>query len=105
MYLGSSVHQYGASSGPKVGKLELVEITSVPVRGWGGRLRNYSGLLGIVSAGPSLFSEPGDSGAMVFTEEGMLLGMILAANADMTFAYPIANICALLDCKLLLSNA
>jgi hypothetical protein len=64
----------------------------------------YEGLMGI--SGRSRlqgFSGAGDSGSIVFSPSGVLLGMIVAFNPrdKLTFAIPLADVLAALQCRVL----
>jgi Pyridine nucleotide-disulphide oxidoreductase len=104
-YLGKEVLQVGATSGLVSGKLELCDIGRLSVQADEGLVIQYEGLMA-VRGGSRLgaFSRPGDSGAAVFTPSGVLLGMIVALSPrdNMTFAIPLADVLAALECRAIL---
>jgi hypothetical protein len=65
----------------------------------------YGGLMEIRGR-PGLqgFSSAGDSGSIVFSPSGVLLGMIVAFSPrkKTTFAIPLADLLAALECEVLL---
>jgi hypothetical protein len=102
-YLGKEVLQAGATSGLVYGVVELCELTLTVLAE--GEPLTYEGLMGIRGRRRLQgFARPGDSGSVVFTRSGVLLGMILAFAADMTYAIPLVTVLAALQCQPLLDN-
>jgi hypothetical protein len=101
-YLGTEVLHSGLASGLTIGKLELCEIGGLQIYSEPGQAIQYEGLMAIRGRSGK-FSRAGDSGSVVFSRSGgVLLGMILATNEDMTFAVPLVDVLAALDCQALL---
>jgi hypothetical protein len=83
--LTKEVYLFGAASGFSVGILTDIGITKKVLR-LPDRLNYlYTDLLGIAGA-DGAFSRPGDSGAIVYTEEGSLVGFLIGADNQISFA-------------------
>jgi hypothetical protein len=104
-YLAEDVLQIGATSGRRIGVLEVCDITHCPIIGWGGGgVTYFEGLMGIRGKGKGSFSRPGDSGAVVFTQSGILLGMIIGGDPKLTLAIPLIDVISALHCEPLLDS-
>jgi hypothetical protein len=102
-FLGKEVLQVGATSGLVSGVMELCDIGRLQVQA-DGSVIEYEGLMGVRGRrGLKGFSSAGDSGSIVFSSSGVLLGIIVAFNPrdKLTFAVPLVDVLAALQCKAL----
>jgi hypothetical protein len=95
--LGDRVFEMGNGSGLTYGRVKLSMVATQFVTdegtGW------FKNLIGVIGKGR--FSRAGDSGAMVITMSGDVLGHIGGASASMTFICPAVVTFAALGCRLL----
>jgi len=84
--LGTKVYKFGRTSGLTSGYLRDVAIRAKRLRLPNQRYYLYEGLLAIEREGDNLFSAPGDSGAPLYTADGTLLGFVIGADRDNSFA-------------------
>jgi hypothetical protein len=92
--LGSDVVKLGATSGLTRGKLDIVELTNLKVAYGDGEVVNFSGVFGVKGLGNRPFSFPGDSGAVIATTDGLMLGLVLAGESgtNLTFGVVLSQI-------------
>lgn len=84
------------------GRVETV-LTSNKVHGWE-ELYWFDGLFCVSGQGGEPFTQHGDGGALVVTEDGTALGLIIAGNEHITFACLLASILDEFGCELLTSK-
>lgn len=97
--LGTRVFKVGMGSGLTRGQIDTVEVMSI-IQGDGEQYW-YEGLFGIVGDNDKPFAQPGDNGAVVVRDDGVILGMIIGGSNIETLACPIQPILAALDCELI----
>jgi hypothetical protein len=84
--LTDEVYLFGATSGFSIGLLTDVGITNKVLRLPDRLNYMYHDLLGIAAEDGKSFSQPGDSGAMIYTKDGLLLGFLIGADSNISFA-------------------
>jgi hypothetical protein len=84
--LTSPVFLYGAVSGFSAGKLTDIGITKKVLRLPDRLNYMYHDLMGVAPKDGSTFSRPGDSGGIIYTEEGLLVGFLIGADNNVSFA-------------------
>jgi S1-C subfamily serine protease len=82
--VGTNIRAVGRTSGLQTGRIESVEVDGIKIHLGPGRVVIFSGLIETTP-----FSQPGDSGAPVLTEDGRLLGFVYAASPEVTLVMPI----------------
>jgi hypothetical protein len=100
LHLGQRVFKVGRSSGLTWGHVKATNVWK-SVKTWGGAKYEYDGLFGIAEETGSKFFLPGDAGAAVVAESGEVLGILIAADAELAVAYPIDIALNSMNCRLL----
>jgi hypothetical protein len=85
-FLIDDVYLFGAVSGFSQGVLTDIGINKKILRLPNRKNYMYIDLLGIAPPKGQAFSQPGDSGAMIYTKNGLLLGFLVGADNNMSFA-------------------
>ena len=85
--LGQPVYKVGRTTGPTRGILDIVGLQRQPIR-IDKRHYIYSNLLAVRCENEP-FSKSGDSGALVYTEDGCAIGMVIAGTDQFTFVSPL----------------
>ncbi len=93
------VYKYGSGSGLTKGKVLAVNGT-MQVSYNTNRKRAFREVILIESEDGRPFSQPGDSGALIFNEKGIAFGIIFAASGSISIACPIQPILTQFNCKL-----
>ncbi|NHA05470.1 FAD-dependent oxidoreductase [Mucilaginibacter sp. HC2] len=97
--INSMVYKYGSGSGLTKGKVLAVNGT-MQVSYNTNRKRAFREVILIESEDGRPFSQPGDSGALIFNEKGIAFGIIFAASGSISIACPIQPILTQFNCKL-----
>ena len=84
-YLGKTVFKVGRTSGLTGGTFEVVAIQQSPIRLPDGRTYIYRDLLAVKGNEDKPFSLPGDSGALVYTDDFKALGFVVGGSDSHTF--------------------
>jgi hypothetical protein len=85
-YVGKKVFKAGRTSALTQGLLEVAAIGQFGIRLPDGRMYMYRDLLAIKGDGDRPFSLPGDSGALVYTEDFKALGFVVGGSETFSFA-------------------
>ena len=85
-YVSKKVFKIGRTSGLTTGTFEVIGIEQYPIRLPDGRVYMYRDLLAIKGDENKRFSLPGDSGALVYTEDFKALGFVGGGSESYTFA-------------------
>jgi len=101
--LGREVFKVGRTTGPRVGRISVVEMDGVQVQMVGGITR-WNDQLEIYGPGQD-FSAAGDSGSIIVTRDGWAIGLLFAGGRDSggedrTYANPLHRVLGLLGAKL-----
>jgi len=98
--IGDRVYKIGAGSGMTRG--EVIGIHSSVVLSRNDQEYYFEDAIMVHSLDGSHFAKNGDSGAMVFREDGKILGMIFATSGNAAVLCPMESILKELQCSLLL---
>lgn len=98
--LDERVIKVGRTTAKTMGKITNIGVTIGPVLYDSGEAW-FNGCFEITSD-PSggLFSDGGDSGSVIMTEKGDIVGLLFAGNGTHTYACPIVDVLELLNCVL-----
>jgi hypothetical protein len=86
--LGQSVYKRGRTTGLTRGTLEIVGLQRQRIV-IGGRDHIYTNILAVKCEDDTPFSKSGDSGALVYTEDGYPLGLVIAGTEQYSFVSPL----------------
>jgi len=89
-YEGQEVYKYGRTTGFRRGIYSGLTTESHSIRLPDNQIYFYRGTIMVQKIGRHAFSQPGDSGAPVYTREGLVLGLIVGAASDLTYISPMA---------------
>ena len=89
--LGESVYKVGRSSGFTEGILDVTNVPQYSVQLPNGRLYIFSDVAAVKNISRRPFSEPGDSGSIVYTSEGKAIGTVLGASSTHSFVVPLST--------------
>lgn len=97
-YLGKSVRKLAGSGEIIEGRVEMVQVDNLLIH-TGDNSVVMKDMIGVVSRPDQRFSAPGDSGSVVFTEDGRALGIIVASartgdpgkDRHITFVAPLSG--------------
>jgi len=84
-YLGKKVFKSGRTTQLTAGLFEVCGATQYAIRLPDGKVYMYRDLLLITGEGDKPFSEAGDSGALVYTEDFKALGFVVGASGSHTY--------------------
>jgi hypothetical protein len=84
-YLGTKVFKIGRSTGLTRGTFEVAAIQQSPIRLPDGKVYMYRDLFAIKGESSKPFTMPGDSGALVYTEDFKALGFVVGGSESHTF--------------------
>lgn len=98
-FLGKNVYKFGRTTGLTSGKLIISDVGAYPVTYPDEKKYIFRGI-GAVASNENPFSEPGDSGAAVFTKEGIIIGIIIGGTQKITFISPIGTYLRQFNAKL-----
>jgi hypothetical protein len=98
--LGMNVFKVGAGSGLTRGTVAMIEM-SLDLQMQGPGALWFQGLVGILGVKNVPFATSGDSGAIVATEDGLVLGHILGTDGVTTYVCPAEQVFEALQCKLI----
>ena len=102
--IGKTVTKIDASGRPVArGRLNAV-LSTMHLVGEGAAERHFHGALEIQIDDPS-FAQAGDAGATIITEDGAVLGILIAKAGDIAFAVPMRDILACFELSLAPSGA
>jgi hypothetical protein len=99
--IGSPVYKCGRTTGFTSGSLEIVGVNRYAVRLTNGRVYQYDDLLCIKRDGKKPFSDGGDSGALVYTQDRRGLGLIVGGSSEYSFVSPLEPCLEAMACKLI----
>jgi hypothetical protein len=107
VFVGEVVSKLGRTSGLTDGRVTAVDIDNLVIRYDIGNLR-FDNQIEVEGLGPSPFSRPGDSGALVYTKAGReAVGLIFAGSGQggsngrgLSFANPVRRVLGQLDARL-----
>jgi hypothetical protein len=86
--LGQPVYKRGRTTGLTRGILEIVGLQRQRIV-IGGRDHIYTNILAVKCEDDTPFSKSGDSGALVYTEDGYPLGLVIAGTDQYSFVSPL----------------
>jgi hypothetical protein len=89
-HLGAPMYKLGRTSGFTRGTLEYSNVQRYPIRLPDGKVYIYEDIACIKTTEGSSFSEPGDSGSLVYTEEGLGIGLVIGGSNQYTFVSPLS---------------
>lgn len=97
--IGDKVHKVGRTTGLQFGTVTQIGVTTGPISYAPGPCWFQ---LSIVIEGDNgtTFSDHGDSGSAIVRDDGTVIGLLYAGNGTQTYACPIANVLALLNCHI-----
>ncbi|MFK5596515.1 TIR domain-containing protein [Methylobacterium sp. HMF5984] len=104
--LGTEVIKIGATSGLTKGRLDVVELDNLSIRYSHGEMVTFNGLFGVKGYGDEPFSLPGDSGSIIMTPDGLLLGLVVAGapRSNLTFGVVLSQLLGEFSCQLLVKR-
>jgi hypothetical protein len=85
-YIGKTVFKIGRTTGMTRGIVEAIGIEQTAIRLPNKRLYMYRDLIAIKGCEGKPFSEPGDSGALVYTQDFRALGFVVGGSDSFSFA-------------------
>ncbi len=88
--IGKKVYKRGRTTGFTTGVLEFTHIKRLPIRLPNGRVYLYDDAFCIKGENKKPFSQPGDSGSLVYTSDGVGLGLIVGGSDRYSFASPLS---------------
>lgn len=100
-HLGKPVHKVGRTSDLTSGTLDVVGLQRQAILLPDQRLYYYSDVL-VVDGGRKPFSHPGDSGALVYSDDFHALGFVIGGAGNRTFVAPIETCLDELEVELVL---
>jgi hypothetical protein len=66
-----------------------------------GKIYVYTDVIAVRRLESSPFSSPGDSGSLVYTEDGLALGLIIGATDELTYVSPMEKCLKEIEAELL----
>jgi hypothetical protein len=88
-YTGKTVYKVGRTTDLTEGILDLVRLQRQAIQLPDGRLYLYTDVMTVEKTGPQAFSEPGDSGALVYMADGRAIGFVIGGTEQTSFVSPI----------------
>ncbi|WP_422355345.1 hypothetical protein [Roseivirga pacifica] len=85
-YVGDEVYIFGAVSGLRKGILSNIYADRMAIKLPNGKKARYKELFAVTSIDNTPFSRPGDSGGIIYTKKGELLGFLVGANRYASYA-------------------
>jgi hypothetical protein len=89
--IAEPVYKVGRTTGFTEGILEYASVSRYPIRLPDRKLYIYSNIIGVTFSEGKPFSEPGDSGSLVYTADGKAVGLIIGASDKVSFVSPISS--------------
>lgn len=89
-HIGETVYKIGRTTGFTAGILEYTNIQRYPIRLMDRKAYLYSDIAAVANIDRKAFSQPGDSGALVYTGDGEAIGLIVGGSDSYTFLSPLA---------------
>jgi hypothetical protein len=86
---GETIYKVGRTTDLTQGTLDLVGLQRQAIQLPDGRLYIYTDVMTVERMGSKAFSEPGDSGALVYTADGRAIGFVIGGTDQTTFVSPI----------------
>jgi len=91
-YINRPVFKIGRTSGLTSGSLSIVALSGIPIIGADRRDYIFTNCALVESTSADApFSRPGDSGAVVYTENGIAIGTVVAGNDQNTIIQPLSR--------------
>lgn len=108
LFLKNTVYKFGATSGLTVGKVEAISVRSYRIKMPNKKNYLFGDLMVVRSTVNGVsFSLPGDSGAIVYTQDGVAIGTIVGASSEFSLVCPLKRALESLseyDCRLEVSD-
>ena len=101
-YCGTKVYKIGRTSGLTEGTFSGIETAQCSIKLPDGLVYIYTNVLQIAAPPGKIFSESGDSGALVYTQDLKGLGLIIGGNDRFAWASPLAVCLETVSAQLLL---
>jgi hypothetical protein len=103
-----AVAKIGRTTAMTEGRITAFEVDNVQVD-YDGGTATFDGQLEIESTGTGLFSDGGDSGSLIYTPEGLAVGLLFAGSSiggsnglGLTYANLLIDCLSTLDCELVI---
>ena len=87
-YVGKQVYKFGRTTGFRRGWFDGITTESHSIRLPDNRIYFYQATMMVTNDGKRAFSEPGDSGALVYATDGTAIGLVIGASAELTYVSP-----------------
>jgi len=101
-YLGEPVYKTGRTTGLTCGILDVAKTRPPAIQLSNGRIYFYENVIAVKNQGQKAFSQPGDSGSIVYANDGMALGLIIGGSSEYTFASPLSSCLKAVNAELLI---
>lgn len=100
-HVGEEVFKQGRTTGFTSGILDVASVMNYPIQLPDGKVYAYKDLAVVKNSGSKQFSQPGDSGSMVYTADGKALGLVVGGSPDYTFLSPLSSCLKAMKAQLL----
>ena len=87
-YVGESVYKTGRTSGFTKGIIDTTNIVQYPITLPNRKNYLFTNVLAIEHEGSKAFSQPGDSGALVYNEDMKAIGFVIGGSNDFSIVIP-----------------
>jgi len=99
--VGEDVFKQGRTTGFTAGTLDVASVMSYSIQLPDGRVYAYKDLAVVKNKGSKPFSQPGDSGSIVYTEDAKGIGLIVGGSPEYTFLSPLSSCLRAMKAELL----
>jgi hypothetical protein len=101
-HIGEKVYKVGRTTDLTEGVIDTVHLQRQTIELPDERLYLYTDVITVERTGPKAFSEPGDSGAIVYTREGYAIGFVIGGTDEISFISPISECMREIEAEIML---
>jgi hypothetical protein len=99
--IAEPVYKIGRTTDFTEGVVEVARLAEYPIQQADGRIYLYKDLVVVKNKGKKEFGQPGDSGSIAYTSDGLAVGVVVGGSPGYTFLSPLATSLRAMNAELL----